>query len=132
MTPQAYYGISAVHYSDDHSHIERFRVHEISKDRIAKNGIIAGPLTRGRVLMRKKVVDEIEKGRKFMTLLKKDGNWVKGKWVGKYTLTFLRSYPTLTKPEPEDDLGDLDDLYKSQVANRQRAQTLLPRPRPSS
>lgn len=104
MSQQAYYGISAVHYSDDHTHIERFRVHDVT---IGKNGIIAGPIKRGRVLTRNEVVDEIERGRKFMTLLKKDGNWVRGKEVGKYTLTFLRSYPSRTKLKPEDDLEDL-------------------------
>lgn len=110
MTEQAY-GISAVHYSDDHSHIERVRVHEISEDRIARNGIIGGPLKRGRVLTKKEVVDRIESGKKFMTLFEKDGHWVKGRWVGKYTLTFLRSNRTpIDKPEPKDDLEDLHEF----------------------
>lgn len=105
MNPQTYYGISAVDYSDDHSHIERFKVHAVN---IGKKGMIAGPIKRGRTMTRKEVVEEIERGKKFMTLLKKDGVWMKGKRVGKYTLTFLRSYPSLSMLKPEDDLEDLE------------------------
>lgn len=115
MNPQTYYGISAVYYSNDHSHIERFRVHAVN---IGKNGIVAGPLKRGRTLTRNEVVDEIESGKKFMTLLKKDGVWVKGKLVGKYTLTFLRSYPSRTKRKPEDDLKDRKPKYSGLTGSR--------------
>jgi hypothetical protein len=111
MTEQVYGGISAVHYSDDHSHIERVRVHEISEDKIAKNGLIVGPLKRGRVLTKNEVADRIESGKKFMTLVKEDGNWVTGQPVRKYTLTFLRSNPTpMAKPQPKDDLEELPEF----------------------
>jgi hypothetical protein len=118
MTKQVYYGISAVHYSDDPSHIERVRVHEISKDRIKPNGIIDGSLKRGRVLTVDEVVDEIDKGKKFITLIRK-AVWVKGRTVGKVPLlTFIRSYPTRTNPKPKDDLEDLPKFRWPKVKSR--------------
>jgi hypothetical protein len=107
MIAQADYGISKVHYNDDHNHIERVWVHKISQDKIAKNRIIVGP---GRTVTKKKVLDRMESGKKFKTLLKKNGKWVTGQWVNKYTYTgiFLRSDRTPdAEPKPEDDLEDL-------------------------
>jgi hypothetical protein len=62
--------------------------------------------------------------------LKKDGNWVRGKRVGKYTLTFLRSYPTRTRQKPDDDLEDLARNFSGLTGRG--GKPLPPRPRASS
>jgi hypothetical protein len=111
MTKQTYYGcISAVHYSGgEDSHINRVKVYEVSKDKIKRNGIIDDDLKKKkpRRLTVDKVIDEMKKGKYFMTMFKKDGQWVKGRRVGKVKTFIIRSHPTITKPEPKDDLEDL-------------------------
>jgi hypothetical protein len=111
MVKKTYYGcISAVHYSGgEDSHINRVEVYKVRKDRIKWNGIIVDDLKKKkpRELTVDKVIDEMKKGKYFMTMFKKNGQWVKGRRVGKVTTFIIRSLPTLTKPEPKDDLKDL-------------------------
>lgn len=106
MTTQAYYGISAVHYSDDDSpHIESVRVHKIKKPGIIADADVK---KKPRRLTVDEVIDKIENGEEFITLLRRNNTWVRGRQVGRVALeTCIRSRPTRTKPKPKDDLRDL-------------------------
>ena len=107
MTTRAY-GISAVHYSDDDSpHIEYVRVHEIKRPAFIADADVKKP----RRLTVDEVIDKIENGEEFMTLLRRNDTWVRGRQVGKVALeTCIRSHPTRTKPEFRDDLKDLPHI----------------------
>ena len=111
MIKQTFYGcISAVHYcGGEDNHISRVRVFEVSKDKIKRNGIIDVDLKkkRPRRLTVDKVIDEMKKGKYFMTMFKKDGQWVRGRRVGKVKTFIIRTDPTVPKREPKDDLKHL-------------------------
>lgn len=82
MTQQVHkYGISAVHYSEDHKHIESVRVHEITVGEPA-----IWPLSR--------VTKEMSNDAKFVTIIElESGNLELSASVAQYKQTFIRSNP---------------------------------------
>jgi uncharacterized protein DUF3892 len=82
MSKQVYeYGISAVHYSEDHKHIESVRVHEITVGEPA-----IWPLSR--------VTKEMSNDAKFVTIIELEGGHLEPSAnVAPYKQTFIRSNP---------------------------------------
>lgn len=100
MAKWADYLISAVKYNKDHTRIESVLQH-------VDNGDNVGQAT---AVSRYAVVENINKGKSYMTIRKKDGKWQPGDKVIMYSLDgeyFIRTDGNKTK---SDNLGELPEF----------------------
>ncbi len=99
MAKWADYGISAVRYDSEHTHIVKVRVHEDKGDKI-------GAPTEW---TRSQVVTAIENGKSLVTILR-GGNWKKGQDVHIITVKGTKYLRTDQNLKASDNLGELPEF----------------------
>lgn len=100
MSNWADYGISDVKYNQEHTHIDKVKVHEDPGGRIGS----------GKEWLRTDVVSFLDRKITFVTILKngKNGEWRKGQRVGVVQINGVKYIRTNRDHEEDrDDLGDL-------------------------
>ena len=101
MTKWADYGISAVRYNDDKTHITRVKVH-------IDNGETIGAES---VMSRSEVVSSIEDGKTFVTiLLSSDDKWKKGQDVHIVVVNGKKFIRTDKNARASDNLESLPEF----------------------
>ena len=101
MSNWADYGISAVQYNREHTHIEKVKVHEDPGGRTGS----------GKEWLRTDVVSFLDRDITFVTILKNgtNGKWRKGQLVHVVPINGVKYIRTDKGVEGDnDDLGDLD------------------------
>lgn len=100
MAKWADYGISAVRYNTEHSHIDKVKVHEDTGETIGDAVEWA----------RTKVVAQLEAGTTFVTILKKEGKWTKGQDVHVVEVNGAKYIRTDKNKTAKDNLGNLPEF----------------------
>ena len=101
MNKWANYGISAVRYDSQHTHIEKIKVHEDKGDSIGD----------AKEWSREQVVSAIGLGITFVTILKiSDVNWKKGQDVNIVTVNAVKYIRTDKNQEASDNLENLPEF----------------------
>ncbi|WP_026841213.1 DUF3892 domain-containing protein [Citrifermentans bremense] len=101
MTKWADYGISAVRYNQQHTHIDQVKVHVDTGEVINSASI----------WLRADVVKALEKGNTFVTILKNaEGKWVKGQTVYVITVKGVKYIKTVDNGKEADNLENLPEF----------------------
>ena len=102
MAKWADYGISAVRFNAEGTHIDSVKVHVDYGD---------GVFGAGEEWARTKVVSAIDDDEKtFVTILKKDGNWSKGQEVHTITVNGVKYIRTDKDKTAKDNLDNLPEF----------------------
>jgi len=101
MAKWADYGISAVRYNQQHTHIDQVKVH-VDTGEVINNSSI---------WQRADVVRALEKGNTFVTILKNvEGKWVKGQTVYIITVKGVKYLKTVDNGKEADNLENLPEF----------------------
>lgn len=101
MAKWADYGICAVRYNSEHTHIQRVQVRPDTGETI-------GPVAEH---SRGEIVDAIKKGVSFVTiLLRSDGQWNKGQSVYIYKINGVEYIKTVDNSKAADNLENLPEF----------------------
>jgi hypothetical protein len=101
MEKWADYGISKVRYNDDHSHIEKVKVHRDNGDSIGSP----------EEWSRSSVVSAIGNGNTFVTILESsDNKWTRGQDVHIVTINGIRYIRTDQNRKASDNLENLPEF----------------------
>lgn len=101
MTKWADYGISEVRYNNEHTHIDRVRIHP-------DNGDTLGNYSEH---LRADIVAAIKKGTTFVTIVKaNNGNWVKGQAVYIIKVNGIEYIKTVDNGKAADNLENLPEF----------------------
>lgn len=101
MSKWADYGISAVRYNSDHTHITNVRLHP-------DNGETIGTSTDR---TRQSVIDNIKKGTTFITIIKNaEGKWTKGQSVYVIEVDGVEYIKTVDNDSECDNLENLPEF----------------------
>ncbi len=100
MDKWADYGISAVHYNQEHTHIERVKVHRDNGDTIGE------PVD----YSRQQVIDAIKRKVTFVTIFRaSSGGWSKGQPVFSIIVNRKEFIKTVENDKEEDNLENLPE-----------------------
>lgn len=97
MGKWADYGISAVRYDSTNTHIEQVQIHEDTGSSIGK----------GQIVSRQTVVNAIEQGTTFITIIMKNGKWNKGEDVFIVKINGKKYIKTTSNNTEDDNLESL-------------------------
>lgn len=101
MAKWADYLISAVNYNQEHTHIDKLRVHKDNGDSVGK----------GEAYARQAIVDAINDGTTFVTIYKnKEGKWNKGEDVIIINVNGIDYLKTEDNGKEEDNLENLPEF----------------------
>jgi hypothetical protein len=100
MAKWADYGISAVQYNREHTHIVKVRLQP-------DNGDSMGAVTEW---SRSQVVTSLEAGRSFVTILQNGGQWKRGEDVRTVTINGSKYIRTDSNSRAADNLGSLPEF----------------------
>lgn len=94
------YLISAVRYDAEHTHIDKVKAHEDK----------GGKITPSYEEDRETVVANINRGKTYCTILKKEGKWHKGEIVGIIVVNNREFIRTDKNKTESDNLGELPEF----------------------